>query len=76
MPDSPKDNSPLSIQQAATLARVSVRTIYNRITDGTLQTTWRGATRRVTAESMASWLTYRKERKPYGSTADRPESGK
>jgi len=66
----------LTLKQAATLARVSVRTIYNRIADGTLQTTRAGASKRITLESMDSWLSHRKERKPYGQTPDRSESGK
>jgi len=75
MASQPSSDRSLTLKQAAILARVSVRTIYNRIADGTLQTTRAGVSQRITLESMETWLTHRKERKTYGQAADRSESG-
>lgn len=67
----PSSNPPsVTLQQAADRARVSLRTIYKRIGDGTLDTVRRGVSRRVVTASLESWLTFRKDRKVYGEETE------
>lgn len=58
----------VSIEEAATKAGVSRRTIYNRIADGTLLTIRVGQSQRVTPETLDYFIAICKSRAPVVGT--------